>query len=230
MQYLYCTLNSCFTLHMAKSTTMPLKHSEPRNRWMWGLCAHLQAKKCKQHYQINGLIESKLTKTLFFRCDSNKLIACEEQHHLSMAHFPKPLQNSIATVLQPGRKPNAQCAHRPELNTSWMFLCSALLLCPTLSLSLSSGTNNYSHSMWFNSAEIKFHRVIITRCSAIAAAKKESEAKRFAFARLQSKIRMEIKGAQTDLEKAGVTHRWFVTVRNILEAKQPEHNHFVFLR
>ncbi len=26
---------------------------------------------------------------------------------------------------------------------------------------------------------------------------------------------MEMEGAQTDLEKAGVTHRWFVTVRNI---------------
>jgi len=158
---------------------MPLTHSELRNRWMRGLCAHLQAKKCKQHYQMIGLIESKLTKTLFFRCDLNKLIACEEQHHLSMAHFPKPLQNSIATLLQPGRKPmrNALTGQSwicPECFCALRFCCAQLSF--SRSLSLSSGTNNYSHSMWFNSAEIKFHRVIITRCSAIAAAKKESEA------------------------------------------------------
>lgn len=158
---------------MSKSTTMPLAHAEPRKRSMRGLCTHLQAKKCKQHYQINGLIESKLPKTLFFRSGSAKLIACEEQHHLSMAHFPKPLQTLIATVIQPGRKANAHCAHRPELNMSWMFLYSVLLLC----LSLSPGTNNYSHSMWLNSTEIKFHRVIITCCSAIAAAKKEKRVK-----------------------------------------------------
>lgn len=43
-----------------------------------GLFAHFEAKKCKQHYQIYGLIESKPSKASIFGTNLNKAIACED--------------------------------------------------------------------------------------------------------------------------------------------------------